>query len=73
MFWGKGPDKPKPPPTESVPPEQPPANDKGDSKDVPKDFDPAKLPTREKLPRDLQKIVDREDKEDNFYNEIVSG
>jgi len=66
MFWGKGPDKPQPP-------KESPAEDKDAKDGVPKAFDPAKLPDREKLPRSLQKIVDKADKEENFYNELVEG
>lgn len=50
------------------------------SKEAPKEttqdaaaFDPNRLPNREKLPQSLQKIVDKADHEDNFYDEIVSG
>lgn len=73
MWWGKGPDKPAESPTPS------PAESK-DSKPVPKEaetpvaeFDPKKLPVREKLPEKLQKIVDKADKEDNLFDELVEG
>lgn len=36
-------------------------------------FDPNKLPDREKLPPALQKIVDKQDKEENFFDELVDG
>lgn len=36
-------------------------------------FDPTKLPAREKLPPALQKIVDKQDKEENFFDELVDG
>jgi mitochondrial fission process protein 1 len=36
-------------------------------------FDANKLPEREKLPVNLQKLVDESDKNENFYDEIVSG
>ena len=32
-----------------------------------------KLPEREKLPRDLQKIIEKEDKEENRFDELVEG
>lgn len=38
-----------------------------------KAFDPNKLPAREKLPAALQKIVEKQDKEDNFFDELVDG
>ena len=68
MFWGKGPDK-------SPPAKETPAVTKNAAKDDKNaaEFDPEKLPERQKLPKSLQKIVDKEDKEDNFYNELVSG
>ncbi|KAK3946852.1 mitochondrial 18 KDa protein-domain-containing protein [Pseudoneurospora amorphoporcata] len=37
------------------------------------EFDPKKLPPREKLPDRLQKIVDGTDKEENFYDDLVEG
>lgn len=36
-------------------------------------FDPDRLPAREKLPAKLQQIVDKSDREDSFYNELVDG
>jgi fission process protein 1 len=36
-------------------------------------FDPDKLPRREKLPDKLQQIVDKSDREESFYNELVEG
>lgn len=37
-------------------------------------FDPDKLPPREKLPRKLQKIVDKADAENsNFFDDIKEG
>lgn len=60
MFWGKGPDKP---PSETT----------GKVAGASADYDADKLPASKSLPRNLQKIVDKEDKDDNFYDEIVSG
>lgn len=43
-------------------------------KEVPqKTFDPDKLPERRKLPKKLQRIVDKADQDDSFYDELVSG
>ncbi|KAI1333009.1 mitochondrial 18 KDa protein-domain-containing protein [Xylariaceae sp. FL0255] len=70
MFWGKSPDK-KP---EDKAPE--PAQASGANIDPRKDatqFDPDKLPERRKLPKNLQSIVDKSDKEDNFFDELVDG
>jgi mitochondrial fission process protein 1 len=77
MFWGKGPDKPQAPkesPAETV--KDTAQEVKTAAKDVQKaakDFDPDKLPERHKLPTSLQNIVDKADKEENFYNELVEG
>ncbi|KAL1888836.1 hypothetical protein Sste5346_009314 [Sporothrix stenoceras] len=60
MFWGKGPDKPPSETTTKV---------AGASTD----YDTDKLPASKSLPRNLQKIVDKEDKDDNFYDELISG
>jgi len=77
MFWGKGPDKSQP--SKESPEEK--VKDAADevkkaAKDVQKtvkDFDPDKLPDRHKLPKSLQNIVDKADREENFYNELVDG
>ncbi|KAL1863962.1 hypothetical protein VTK73DRAFT_6282 [Phialemonium thermophilum] len=37
------------------------------------EFDPNKLPERTKLPKSLQKIIDKADKDDNLYDEVVEG
>lgn len=42
-------------------------------KDASAPFDPKKMPNRQKLPPALQKIVDKQDKEDNFFDELVDG
>jgi fission process protein 1 len=34
---------------------------------------PTDLPKRKKLPKALQKIIDKADKEENFYDEIYDG
>jgi len=41
-------------------------------KEVAKEFD-NKLPEREKLPKSLQSIVDKHDKDESFYDELVDG
>lgn len=66
MFWGKGPDKP---PSDAGTDKTKTAGSstKGDG------FDADKLPASKNLPRKLQKIVDKEDKDDNFYDELISG
>ncbi len=69
MFWGKGPDKP------SAPKESPSESSGAakDGKDAIKNFDPQKLPEREKLPSSLQNLVAKADKQENVYNELVDG
>ncbi|KAK5661186.1 hypothetical protein OQA88_11077 [Cercophora sp. LCS_1] len=65
--WSSGADKPpapKPSPAETnKAPEPPKAADK---------FDPNRLPEREKLPPKLQKIVDKQDKDD-FLDDLYEG
>lgn len=36
-------------------------------------FDPDKLPAREKLPRRLQNIVDKSDKDGSFFDDVIDG
>jgi len=75
MFWGKGPDKPQPPKEAAEKVKDAADEVKTAARDVQKaakDFDP-KLPERHKLPKSLQEIVDKEDKDENFYNELVDG
>lgn len=77
-WWGKGPDKPTAPaPAKESPAKESPAEGTdGLKRDALKEqakFDPDKLPDREKLPPELQKIVDKDDKEESFYDELVSG
>ena len=64
--WGSSSDKPQAPAKESPPAAAPAAESK-------ESFDPKKLPNREKLPPNLQKIIDRTDKEENFFDELVEG
>lgn len=79
MWWGKSPDndaKASPQPKE--PPAAPTATSveqryDGPKKDASTPFDPNKLPNREKLPPALQKIVDKQDKDENFFDELVDG
>lgn len=52
---------------------QPQAPKPSPAEDQPKTFDPAKLPDREKLPPKLQKLVDKADKDGNFYDELAEG
>ncbi|KAI0147614.1 mitochondrial 18 KDa protein-domain-containing protein [Xylariaceae sp. FL1272] len=70
MVWGRGSDK-KP---EDKAPEV--AQASGASVDPRKDatqFDPDRLPEHRKLPKKLQKIVDKSDKDENFFDELVDG
>lgn len=36
-------------------------------------YDPNALPSRRKLPKDMQSIVDKADREESFYDELVEG
>ncbi|KAK3687760.1 mitochondrial 18 KDa protein-domain-containing protein [Podospora appendiculata] len=67
--WSKDSDKPAAPAPVSPSASLPAPNKAAETK---KEFDP-KLPEREKLPKKLQSIVDKSDKEDNFFDELVEG
>lgn len=43
------------------------------SNDTAAPSDPAKLPERQKLSPALQKIVDKQEKDENFFDELVDG
>lgn len=60
-WWGKSPD----------PKSEPPKDTKDEAHN--KTFDPDKLPAREKLPASLQKIVDKADADNSFFDNIVEG
>ncbi|KAI1853129.1 hypothetical protein JX266_001835 [Neoarthrinium moseri] len=74
-WWGKGSDKPKAqdpdpsPPAAAAAAAAQPAEPR---KDAPA-FDPNKLPERKQLPRGLKSIVDRSDRDENFFDELVDG
>ncbi|KAI0482214.1 mitochondrial 18 KDa protein-domain-containing protein [Xylariaceae sp. FL0804] len=72
MLWGKGSDKK---PEEKAPepsPAAPPATKIDPRKDATQ-FDPDRLPARRNLPKGLQTIVDKSDKDENFYDELKEG
>ncbi|KAI1079125.1 mitochondrial 18 KDa protein-domain-containing protein [Whalleya microplaca] len=72
MFWGKGPSNPDAPKDKS--PETPPATATSiDPRNDATQFDPAKLPERRQLPKNLQNIVDKSEKDENFFGELVEG
>jgi fission process protein 1 len=75
MWWGKSPDKDKPTetPKESTPVKDVVDKALGKAEKTAKEFDPDHLPEGKKLPRKLQKIMDKADKEDSFYGELVEG
>lgn len=73
MWWGKSSDKPAETPKESTPVKDVVNKALGKTEKTVKEFDPDKLPQREKLPKKLQKIMDKADKEDSFYDELVEG
>jgi len=45
----------------------------GNDSDKPRGPRPTSLPEPEKLPPALQKIIDKADKEENFYDELYDG
>lgn len=73
--WSGSSDKPAgTPTTQNEPPKpSPPESATKDLKKAAAEFDPNKLPNREKLPPKLQKIVEKADKEENFFDELVDG
>ncbi|KAI8962329.1 mitochondrial 18 KDa protein-domain-containing protein [Daldinia sp. FL1419] len=72
MFWSKGPDKNEAA-KDKTPVTPPPAAATTSSRSDVNEFDPDKLPTQRKLPKDLQMIVDKSDKDENFFDELVEG
>ncbi|KAI1401212.1 mitochondrial 18 KDa protein-domain-containing protein [Hypoxylon fuscum] len=71
MWWGKGSDKSET--SKDKPSEAPPTATKIDPRNDATQFDPSKLPERRDLPKNLQKIVDKSDNDDNFFDELVEG
>lgn len=84
-WWGKSSDSsseaPKASPSADYPPKPDPlpsqqikeTAQKATAAATGKTFEPDKLPQREKLPAKLQQIVDKSDREESFYNELVDG
>ncbi|KAI1767262.1 mitochondrial 18 KDa protein-domain-containing protein [Hypoxylon sp. FL1150] len=70
MWWGKGLDKPEAP--KDKPSDPPPEAIKIDPRNDATQFD-ATLPDRRDLPKGLQRIVDKSDKDGSLYDELVSG
>jgi len=74
--WSSSSDKPAgSSTTQNEAPKPPPQNQSvtDDLKKAAAEFDPKKLPEREKLPPKLQKIIEKTDKEENFFDELVDG
>ncbi|KAI1394019.1 mitochondrial 18 KDa protein-domain-containing protein [Hypoxylon trugodes] len=71
MWWGKGPDKSEASKDKTETP--PNTATKVDPRSDATQFDPNKLPEHRDLPKSLQKIVDKSDKDDNFFDELVEG
>ncbi|KAI1279989.1 mitochondrial 18 KDa protein-domain-containing protein [Xylaria sp. FL0933] len=69
MFWGKGPAK-KP---EEKAPEAPSATTGNEPHKDATEFDPDKLPPRRQLPKALQKIVEKSDKDESFFDDLKDG
>lgn len=68
-WWGKSQDT-KP---EQQAQDPKPSNDQKDATPLSKAFDPNKLPDREKLPKSLQKIVDKAGQDGSFFDNVVEG
>jgi mitochondrial fission process protein 1 len=61
-WWGKSDPKPQ---------AEPPKEAENASKTT--SFDPDKLPQNRKLPQGLQKIVDKADEDNSFFDDVVEG
>lgn len=74
-WWGKGSDKDKPQAAPSPPATGQPIEPVESRKDAaPKpEFNPDQLPERKKLSPKFQKIIDKSDHEDSWYEELVDG
>lgn len=70
--WSKSSDTTPAPPKESPPETKTSQNAPPQLKKAAGEFDPAKLPAREKLPPKLQSMVDQSDKDD-FFDDFVDG
>ncbi|KAI9158238.1 Mitochondrial fission process protein [Paramyrothecium foliicola] len=68
-WWGKSQDAKSEPQAQDPKP----SNDQKDTSPLSKAFDPDKLPDREKLPKALQKIVDKADQDGSFFDNVVEG
>lgn len=69
MWWSNNSDKDPKAAAKETPAE---TSRKTDAKDA-SPFDPNRLPKREKLPPAMQRIVEKSEKEDNFFDELVDG
>jgi fission process protein 1 len=69
MWWSNSSDKDPKAAAKDTPAE---TSKKADAKDA-SPFDPNRLPKREKLPPAMQRIVEKSEKEDNFFDELVDG
>jgi mitochondrial fission process protein 1 len=75
MWWGKGSsssDKAEPAKDKAPEASQTPATKIDPRKDA-TNFDPDRLPARRELPKGLQRIVEKSDKDENFFDELVDG
>ncbi|KAL2018223.1 hypothetical protein VTK56DRAFT_1130 [Thermocarpiscus australiensis] len=71
--WGGSSDKPTAPSDSQSEPPKASQNATSDLKKAAEDLGANKLPDRHKLPPKLQKIVDKSDKDENFFDELVEG
>lgn len=71
--WGGSSDKPTGSPNPPHDAAKASANATTDPKKAAEDFDPNHLPDRKKLPKKLQKIIDKSERDENFLGELVEG
>ncbi|KAH6856044.1 mitochondrial 18 KDa protein-domain-containing protein [Chaetomium sp. MPI-CAGE-AT-0009] len=74
-FWSSSSDKPAGSSTSQNEPPKPSQSKSATNgvKNAAAEFDPSKLPDKQKLPPKLQKIMDTDDHEENFFDELVDG
>jgi fission process protein 1 len=74
-FWSSSSDKPAGSSTSQNEPPKPSQSKSATNgvRNAATEFDPSKLPDKQKLPPKLQKIMDTDDHEENFFDELVDG
>ncbi|KAK8118863.1 mitochondrial fission process protein 1 [Apiospora kogelbergensis] len=72
-LWGKGKGPDKSEQQSPSPRDVAPTSTTTDPRKDATDFDPNRLPERKQLPRGMRRLVDKSDRDENFYDELVDG